>query len=293
MVETRTTRAAEDLSVVDRAWLLMDRPANPMMIVGLIAFETVIERTALRDVVAQRFTTHPRFRCVPVSSSTGGSWVEGSDFDIDDHVLCRALPAPAGQPELEVLVGELDSTPFPPGRPLWSFHLIDHYGQGSALVVRIHHSYADGIALLRVLFGLADRDPLLRGKCARRTKHATAQAAATESAGLWPCGPPRPRSPKKPYIWRCTRSKTQRWCARPWDWPANSRTWGCSLRTRPRGSSARGRESGGSPGRSRCRFTRFAPSVRRSGAPSTTFSWRRSRERSAAIWTAAAMMYRG
>jgi len=148
----------EQLSGVDRAWLLMDRPTNPMMIVGLIVLDRPIARTQLRDMLAARFLVFERFRCVPVTNSRGGSWVESTQFDVDDHVLCQALPGRAGQRELETLVGELASTPFNAGRPLWTFHLIEKYGHGSAIIARIHHAYADGIALVRVLLALADAD---------------------------------------------------------------------------------------------------------------------------------------
>jgi WS/DGAT/MGAT family acyltransferase len=53
-------------------------------------------------------------------------------------------------------VGELASTPFNPCRPLWSFHLVERYQGGSAIIVRVHHCYADGIALVHVLMSLAE-----------------------------------------------------------------------------------------------------------------------------------------
>ncbi|HET8593218.1 MAG TPA: WS/DGAT domain-containing protein, partial [Solirubrobacterales bacterium] len=44
-------------------------------------------------------------------------------------------------------------------QPLWQFHLVDGYGEGGALVSRIHHCIADGIALGRVLLSLTDEAP--------------------------------------------------------------------------------------------------------------------------------------
>jgi diacylglycerol O-acyltransferase len=148
--------ATERMSGVDRAWLLMDRPANPMIVIGLLVLESRLDRTRLRALVAERFLCFQRFRCVPVGDLLGASWIESAQFDIDDHICCVALPAPAGQPELETLLGELASTPFNAERPLWSFHLVEHYRGGSALVVRIHHCYADGMALVRVLLSLCN-----------------------------------------------------------------------------------------------------------------------------------------
>ena len=157
---------AEHLSGADRAWLLMERPTNLMMILGLIILETRISPRRLRALVAARFLAFPRFRCFPVIDALGGRWVEAEQFDLDDHVSSVALPAAGGQTELEALVGELSSTPFNPGRPLWTFHLVERYGSGSAIIIRIHHAYADGIALVQVLLSLADgsgpRKPLQR-----------------------------------------------------------------------------------------------------------------------------------
>jgi WS/DGAT/MGAT family acyltransferase len=146
--------AAEHMSGVDRAWLLMDHPTNPMIVVGLLVLESSLERTQLRDLVAARFLAFHRFRCFPLADALGASWVESAQFDIEDHVFCAALPAPAGQCELETLLGELASTPFNPEKPRWSFHLVQSYRGGSAIIVRIHHCYADGMALVQVLLSL-------------------------------------------------------------------------------------------------------------------------------------------
>jgi WS/DGAT/MGAT family acyltransferase len=55
---------------------------------------------------------------------------------------------------LEALVSQWMSTPLDRSRPLWQVSLVDGFGQGSALLVRIHHTLADGISLARVLLSL-------------------------------------------------------------------------------------------------------------------------------------------
>ncbi len=148
--------AAERLSGVDRAWLLMDRPTNPMTIVGLLLLERPLALEQYRTLIQQRFLCFQRFRCIPALHGSSAEWCPYTSFDIRDHVLAVALPAPAGEAELAELVGELASSPLNPARPLWSFHLVERYGQGSAIIVRIHHCYADGMALVQVLLSLAD-----------------------------------------------------------------------------------------------------------------------------------------
>jgi diacylglycerol O-acyltransferase / wax synthase len=130
-----------------------------MVVMGLLVVSRPLRIAALRRVVLERFLRFERFRCVPVVDTLGGRWVRDEQFNLDDHVLRIGLAAPAGKRELEALAGELASTPLNTGRPLWTFHLIERYQGGSALIIRIHHSYADGIALMHVLATLADEVP--------------------------------------------------------------------------------------------------------------------------------------
>jgi WS/DGAT/MGAT family acyltransferase len=148
--------AVERLSGADRAWLMMERPTNRMTIVGLVIYSSPLGIADLRALVEKRFLAHERFRCYPEADALGARWVPDVGFDIADHVLTTKLPAGADKHDLERLVGRLASTPLRPGRPLWTFHLVEHWQGGSALIIRIHHCYADGIALTRVLLSLAD-----------------------------------------------------------------------------------------------------------------------------------------
>jgi WS/DGAT/MGAT family acyltransferase len=100
---------------------------------------------------------------------------------LDDHIGYAALPRAAGQPELQTLVGELAGTQFNPLRPWWSFHLVEQYQNGSAIVVRIHHCYADGIALMRVLLRLADGAKEANAPPAHRSQAASSSAFSLES----------------------------------------------------------------------------------------------------------------
>jgi diacylglycerol O-acyltransferase / wax synthase len=57
---------------------------------------------------------------------------------------------------LQDRVGELAMQPLDHKHPLWQFHLVEDYQGGSALLVRIHHCIADGIALISVTMSLVD-----------------------------------------------------------------------------------------------------------------------------------------
>lgn len=158
-------RKREPMSRVDTAWLRMERPTNPMMITGVLMFSEPMPLKRLRQVVERRFVgAYPRFRQRPVDTTGGAAWQDDEHFELDWHVRLSALPARGTSPEsekraLERFASQLASSPLDKTKPLWQFHLVEHYQGGSALVVRIHHCYADGIALIQVLLSLTDTSP--------------------------------------------------------------------------------------------------------------------------------------
>lgn len=153
----------ERMSRVDTAWLHMDSPSNLMMIVGVWSLKPGLSLQALRERVEQRLMLYPRFRQRVVEDAAGATWVTDSQFDITRHVVVEKLPAkisaknqPSEQQALQQRVAELAMQPLDRKRPLWQFHLVEDYQGGSALVVRIHHCIADGIALISVTLSLVD-----------------------------------------------------------------------------------------------------------------------------------------
>jgi diacylglycerol O-acyltransferase len=149
----------EPMSKVDTAWLRMEKPTNLMMITGVLMFEDRLDPKAFRKLIAERFLAFKRFRQKAVDTASAAYWETDQDFDLDWHIRLTALPGAAGKAELERLVSQLASTPLDHSKPLWQFHLVDNYRGGSALITRIHHCYADGIALIQVLLSLTDVAP--------------------------------------------------------------------------------------------------------------------------------------
>lgn len=146
----------ERISHVDNAWLRMDRPENLMQILGVMIFNGRIDAERFKRTVAQRIRRYRRFRQVAMQDAGDSWWVDDPDFDIDTHVRHSFLPAPCGRHELQKFVAEMASTPLNPARPRWEFNLVDIVDGNSALVVRIHHAIADGMALLAVIASLTD-----------------------------------------------------------------------------------------------------------------------------------------
>ena len=151
--------AAERMSRVDTAWLRMDNDVNLMMIVGVWLLDPAIRYEALAERINDKLLKYGRFRQKVVQDAMGASWVEDDAFEPANHVVKHTLRRRRGQSEraaLQELAGELATTPLDPTRPLWQFHFIEHYEGGSALIARVHHCIADGIALISVMMSITD-----------------------------------------------------------------------------------------------------------------------------------------
>ncbi len=179
----------EPMSSVDRAWLMMDDPTNPMVINGFWIFEKPLQYEHVLAVLEERLLIHPRFRQRVVENRgalrTRSYWQTDPEFDLRAHVGRIVLPSPGDTKTLNDTVSRLLTAPLDLNRPLWTFTLIEGYEGGSVFFGRIHHCIGDGVALVRVLLSLADEsaggppqrgDPLpLLTRAAARPKVAISQ----------------------------------------------------------------------------------------------------------------------
>ncbi|GAB4214438.1 MAG: wax ester/triacylglycerol synthase family O-acyltransferase [Rhodoferax sp.] len=147
------------MSKVDTAWLRMDSPSNLMMILGVWIMRPAVTLSAVRQRIQERLLKYPRFGQRVEQDATGARWVTDADFRIERHVLRERLARRRGQSPRQALqqrLGELALTPLDSAHPLWDFRLVEHFDGGSALLVRIHHCIADGLALIAVINTLVD-----------------------------------------------------------------------------------------------------------------------------------------
>ncbi len=152
-------RVRERMASIDTAWLRMDRPANLMQIIGVMVFDGRLDPERFKRTIAKRLLRYHRFRQIAELDSDGAWWVDDDDFDLDSHVRRTVLPAPGGKRELQKFVAEMASEPLNPARPRWEYQLVETADGDSAVVVRVHHAIADGIALIGVLHSLTDDAP--------------------------------------------------------------------------------------------------------------------------------------
>jgi diacylglycerol O-acyltransferase / wax synthase len=148
-------------SGADSSWWHMEEPTNQMAITAVWVLDRPLDEERLRDLLERRLLVHDRFRQEVVEAPGGvgrPSWVDVERLRLEDHLLRAELPEPRGLAELQALVGREMSTPLDPKRPLWRMTYVDDYSGGSAIVARLHHCIADGLALIRLLLYLDDEE---------------------------------------------------------------------------------------------------------------------------------------
>ena len=150
---------AQKMQAVDTTWLRMDQPTNRMVIVGVLLLAGPVDLDALEKHVANRLLRHRRFRQRVQYFMGSAYWTDDAHFDIARHIKRAHLPKPGGKAELQAFAAELAARPIEKTHPLWQFHFIEDYEGGVAVITRIHHAIADGIALIGVMLSLTDEGP--------------------------------------------------------------------------------------------------------------------------------------
>ena len=160
--ESASALRRERMSTVDTAWLRMDSEGNLMMIVSVLMFDKPLDMARFTSTMKSRFLPFRRFRSHVEQDLTGAFWQE-QEIDLDQHIVRTSLKSarPDNKAALEAMVSKLSSTPLNPSLPLWQMHLVDNCigADGKirqAVIIRIHHCIADGVALVGVLLSMFD-----------------------------------------------------------------------------------------------------------------------------------------
>ncbi|KWX57807.1 wax ester/triacylglycerol synthase family O-acyltransferase [Mycobacterium sp. NAZ190054] len=118
---------------------------------GFDAFRrTVARRLHLLDPLRYRLIDIPWRLHHPM-------WLEDCPVDLDYHLRRVRVPAPGRRRELDRVIGEIASTPLDRTRPLWEFHFAEGMADNRfALIGKVHHTLADGVASANLLARLMD-----------------------------------------------------------------------------------------------------------------------------------------
>lgn len=121
---------------------------------GAFGFETfrrhLVSRLPLLEPLRYRLIEIPWRLDHPV-------WQENCDVDLEYHLRRVRVPTPGGRRELDEVIGDIASTPLDRNRPLWELHFAEGLAGGRCAVIgKVHHSLADGIASANLLARLMD-----------------------------------------------------------------------------------------------------------------------------------------
>jgi WS/DGAT/MGAT family acyltransferase len=87
-------------------------------------------------------------------------WVDDQHFDVSRHLFVHRVAEPGDEPALLAAVQQLNEPRLDRSRPLWELWFLTGLAGGrSALLLRLHHVMADGVAALALIGPLFDGAP--------------------------------------------------------------------------------------------------------------------------------------
>lgn len=155
----------ERLTALDAAFLeAEDSDSLVSLAIGALAIidGPLPEYSAILDSVSDRLANVPRLtqvvRAKPLALSAS-EWVEDRDFNVLHHVRRAAVPQPGDDKALFGVVADVMERRLDRHRPLWECWIIDGLRADRwAILFKIHHCIADGIAATHMLMALADQE---------------------------------------------------------------------------------------------------------------------------------------
>jgi diacylglycerol O-acyltransferase len=139
------------LSGLDAAFLSLETRARPMHLGAVAVFDGLVSQDRLRAVIAQRAARLPALR---VDGSWFPSWWPASDFDPATQVHGFEV---GDQRTFEAYAAGWLATPLDLSRPPWNVHVVTGLPDGRfAVLVKLHHSLADGAGAVALAGALLD-----------------------------------------------------------------------------------------------------------------------------------------
>ncbi|OBK20371.1 WS/DGAT/MGAT family O-acyltransferase [Mycobacterium asiaticum] len=88
-------------------------------------------------------------------------WRENCEVDFEYHIRPWQLDPPGGRRELDEAIGKIASTPLDRAHPLWEMYFVEGLANDRiAVVLKIHHALADGVASANLMAHGMDLMPI-------------------------------------------------------------------------------------------------------------------------------------
>jgi len=122
----------------------------------------------VRDILASAITRFDPLCSRPISTPLGlhhPLWVKDPDFTVDNHIYRVGCPSPGTERELADFVSSIASRPLDRTRPLWEIWIVEGLASGElALVTKVHHAVADGLATAQMFDEICTTEPVPIGQ---------------------------------------------------------------------------------------------------------------------------------
>jgi len=123
----------------------------------LMVFSAELSRDAVRENLQTRLALYHQFtHRIERRWWLRAHWVPDPAFSIDKHLDELRFPAGSGAEELKTWMSGEVCKPLANDRPLWKATLVHGIDGRSALVMRVHHSLADGMSLMGLISHMTD-----------------------------------------------------------------------------------------------------------------------------------------
>jgi diacylglycerol O-acyltransferase / wax synthase len=148
------------LSGLDVAFLCLQTDTRPMHMgaIGVFRSPQPVELDELVGLLASRAAATPslRRRAHPVWFPPGGAeWRPDPEFRVTDHVHGHRVP---NREAFESYAADWMATPLDPERPPWDLHVVTGQGDDEfGMLLKLHHSLADGVGAVEVAGALFDQ----------------------------------------------------------------------------------------------------------------------------------------
>jgi WS/DGAT/MGAT family acyltransferase len=165
--------ATKALTPLDSWFLHLEAIGTPMHMASIGIFERQpledehgeLRLDDLRQLISSRLHLVPKLRqrAHPgLLHEAPPTWNDDPSFDITEHVRHERLPAPGTEAQLLNLCSELLAEPLDYSRPLWELTFVTGLQDGTiAVIEKLHHAIADGIAAAELAMILLDSSPVV------------------------------------------------------------------------------------------------------------------------------------
>jgi diacylglycerol O-acyltransferase len=148
-------------------WHIEKDPLLRSTVMSVWFLERAPSPERMRSTVERMVGQIPRLRQRVIGDRRRPSWVEAENFDIADHYRYGDLGGSASRDDVLALAQDWVRESFDRSRPLWQLGIFAGLADGhGALVLKLHHTIADGVGLMLMLAALADLEPNPRQRLA-------------------------------------------------------------------------------------------------------------------------------